>query len=169
MVTDPKIMEAWFTLMAEAMKGTSGAQEAFRSLSKNPLNPADLTRWFSNFMPGSTSSTTHLKPEMLQEWVEEWWRTMGVVPRSRYVELLEKNDELSRRIEQAQETIRKMRAALDSKGQQKEYAGHVLDLWKSMLDETLKTQTEWAKAWKSASAEKENSTEGPSEDKPKKH
>jgi hypothetical protein len=166
MVTDPKIMEAWFTLMAEAMKGTSEAQEAFRSLTKNPLNPADLSHWFNHFMPGSAASPSHLGPEMLQEWLEDWWRTMGVVPRSRYLELLEKNDELTRRIEQAQETIRKMRAALDGREQAK--AGNVLDLWKSMLDETLKTQTEWAKAWKNPPEEKQTPAESPSEDEHKK-
>jgi hypothetical protein len=118
MLTDPKVMEAWFTLMAEAMKGTKEAQQAFQSLSKATLDPADLNRWMGTFMPGLASSAAPQQAEGPEQWLEDWWRMMGVVPRARYLELLEKYDTLTRRLEQARETIEKMRAALDDKARE---------------------------------------------------
>src|SRR5215470_14305131 len=107
MIADPKVTEAWFTLMAEAMRGTKEAQEAFQSLSKGTLDPADLNRWIATFMPGLGSSAAREQPGGPEQWLEDWWRMMGVVPRARYLELLEKYDTLTRRLEQARETIEK--------------------------------------------------------------
>jgi len=152
-------MEAWFTLMAEAMRGTKEAQEAFQSLSKATLDPADLNRWLGAFMPALAASPASPRPEMLEEWLEEWWRMIGVVPRARYLELLEKHDALTRQLEKAQETIRNMQGTLDHKGQQEQYAKNVLDLWNTMLDETLKTQAEWMKAWKGAGGKKDEAAD----------
>ena len=153
MAANTEIIEAWFTLMAEAMKGGQGAQEALRSLSK-VTDPADLSRWMTIFMPGLASSA-HQQAGVLEEWLEEWWRMMGVVPRARYLELLEKHDALRRQLEKAQETIRSMEEAFGHKGQQEAYAKNVLDLWSTMLDETLKAQAEWLKTWKGTGEKKE--------------
>ena len=165
MMTDPKIMEAWFTLMAEAMKGTKEAQEAFRSLSKASLDPADLSRWLGAFMPGLTTSPAGARPEMMEEWLEEWWRLMGVVPRSRYLELLEKYDTLARRLEQARETIEKMRAALDEKARPE--LENVLNLWNTMLDETVKIQAQWANAWTGRSEQPDKTAKETDDEKDK--
>jgi hypothetical protein len=159
MLTDPKIIEAWFTLMAEAMRGSNQAQDAFRSLSQASLNPGDLNQWFGKFMPGLSASSADIGPEAVQEWLEQWWRMMGVVPRSRYLELLGKNDDLKRRLEQAQETIHKMRAALERDGKHEQLANNVLDMWSTFLDETLKVQTEWAKAWNKGNEREEKRPE----------
>jgi len=163
MMADPKIMEAWFTLMAEAMKGTKEAQDAFRSLSKAALDPADLSRWFGAFMPGLATSPAGPRPEMMGEWLEEWWRIMGVVPRSRYLELLEKSDTLARRLEQARETIEKMRAALDDKARPE--VKNVLDLWNTMLDETVKMQEQWARAWTQGNEQRDETAKKAGDDK----
>jgi hypothetical protein len=163
MVTDPKIMEAWFTLMAEAMRGTKEAQEAFQSLSKATLNPADLSRWMGTFMPGLASSAARQQAEGPEQWLEEWWRMMGVVPRARYLELLEKYDTLTRRLEQARETIEKMRAALDEKARPE--AKNVLDLWNTMLDETVKIQAQWASAWTGVNEKPDETVKKTDEDK----
>ena len=163
-MADPKVMEAWFTLMAEAMRGTKEAQEAFQSLSKAPLNPADLSRWLGNFMPALAASPTSPRPEMLEEWLEEWWRMMGVVPRARYLELLEKYDALTRRLEQARETIQKMRDGLDEKARP-EQAKNVLDLWKTMLDETVKIQEQWARAWTGVNEQPDQTAKETDDDK----
>jgi hypothetical protein len=88
-------------------------------------------------------------PETFETWLEEWWRTMGVVPRARYLELLERCNTLQRRLERAEETIQNLKTLLGSQGQDEE-ARQTLDMWSSMLSETLKTQTEWMKAWTAA-------------------
>jgi DNA repair ATPase RecN len=143
-MVNPKMMEAWFTLMAEAMRGTKEAQEAFQYLPKMSTNSEDLSHWLQKFMPVAGSN---LQPEAFEEQLEEWWRMMGVVPRARYMELLEKNDQLQRRLEKAEETIQKLRKMMEKQGPQAEEAQQVLDTWNTMLQETLKTQTEWMRAW----------------------
>jgi phosphoglycolate phosphatase-like HAD superfamily hydrolase len=163
MLTDPKVMEAWFTLMAEAMKGTKEAQQAFQSLSKATLDPADLNRWMGTFMPGLASSAAPQQGEGPEQWLEDWWRMMGVVPRARYLELLEKYDTLTRRLEQARETIEKMRAALDDKARPE--VKNVLDLWNTMLDETVKMQEQWARAWTQGNEQRDETAKKAGDDK----
>lgn len=142
---NPKMLEAWFTLMTEAMQGTKEAQRAIRSLSEMTPTQENLTGWLTTFMPAAyTSSQT--RPEVFEDWLEDWWRMMGVVPRSRYLELLEKHDILQRRLEKAEETIQKLRKALGQEGPEDE-AKKVLDMWSTMLEDTLKTQTEWMQAF----------------------
>jgi len=153
MTADPKIVEVWFKLMAEAAKGVRDAQEAIQSLAK-VLNPADLNRWLLKFSPNLASPTAYQQAEMFEEWLEEWWRMMGVVPRARYLDLLEKHEALRRQLEKAQETIRGMQEALNHKGQQP-YAKNLLNLWNGMLEETLKTQADWLKVWKETGQAKE--------------
>ena len=150
-------MEAWFTLMAEAARGVQGAQAALQSLSK-VSKPADLSRWMLTFMPGLASSAGPQPAEIFEQWLEEWWRMIGVVPRARYLELLEKHDALRRQLEKAQQTIRNMQETLDRKGQES-YAKNVLGTWNAMLDETLKAQVEWLKAWKTPGEGKEKSSD----------
>ncbi|HEX9926183.1 MAG TPA: hypothetical protein VGD99_26235 [Anaerolineae bacterium] len=142
----PKALEAWFTLMNEAMRGTQDAQQALKSLAENSGNSNDLSRWLETFMPNIHPAAP---PETFETWLEEWWRVMGVVPRARYLELLERCDALQRRLERAEETIQNLKELLGSQGQDEE-ARQALDLWSSMLAETLKTQTEWMQAWTAA-------------------
>ena len=146
MTADPKILELWFKLMAEAAKGVRDAQDAVQSLAK-VSNPAELNHWLLNFAPNLVSPGAHQQAEMFEKWLEEWWRMMGVVPRARYLDLLEKHDALRRQMEKAQETIRTMQEALNHKGQDPS-AKNMLDLWNAMLEETLKAQADWLKVWK---------------------
>jgi len=142
----PKALEAWFTLVNEAMRGTQDAQQALKSLGENAGSADDLSRWLQTFMPNVQPAAP---PETFETWLEEWWRVMGVVPRARYLELLERCDTLQRRLERAEETIQSLKTLLGKEGQDEE-ARQALDLWSSMLSETLKTQTEWMKAWTAA-------------------
>ncbi len=154
---NPKAMEAWFILMAEATKGTKEAREAFQSLSQMSGDPEEINRWMATFMPGAMPSSGNLQPEAFEEWMEESWRMMGVVPRSRYLDLLEKCDTLQRKLDKAEETIQKLRTRLDNREQQEEDAQKVADLWGTMMEDTLKAQTEWMRGWT-------ESMEQPSED-----
>lgn len=143
----PKALEAWFTLVNEAMNGTQEARQALNSLAENSRNSDDLSRWLQTFMPNVHPAAP---PETFETWLEEWWRVMGVVPRARYLELLERCDALQRRLERAEETIQNLKTLLGSQEGQDEEARQALDLWSSMLAETLKTQTEWMQAWTAA-------------------
>jgi len=144
---NPKALEAWFTLMAQAMRGTQEAQDALRSLSEISSSTEDLMQWMTKFMPAAVPSGTKLRPEALEGQLEEWWRMMGVVPRTRYLELLERFDTLQRRLDKAEKTVHTLRAALDNKGQHTEEAKQALDMWSTMMQDTLQTQTEWMQAW----------------------
>lgn len=150
---NPKALEAWFTLVTEAMRGTEEAQEALKSLSKMSANSEELSHWLTRFMPGLSPAAVP-QPQVFENWLEEWWRAMGVVPRTRYLDLLERCDRLQRRLEKAEETIQKLQTLLDSKGQPEDEARQVLDAWSRMLEETLKTQTEWMRAWTAANEQK---------------
>ncbi len=136
---NPKVMEAWFTLMAEAMRGTEQAQTALKSVPMG--DPEAWQKWMNQFMPNATSGTA----SAFEENLEDWYQMMGVVPRARYLDALEKIDILQRRLEKAQETIETLRA--DRKDSQTDEAKQALDTWSQMLNETLKTQTEWMRAW----------------------
>jgi hypothetical protein len=142
----PKALEAWFTLVNEAMRGAQEARQALKSLAENSASLEDLSHWLATFMPNVHPAAP---PETFETWLEEWWRVMGVVPRARYLELLERCDALQRRLERAEETIQNLKTLPGSQGQDEE-ARQALDLWSSMLAETLKTQTEWMKAWTAA-------------------
>lgn len=146
---NPKVLEAWYTLMAEATRGTAEAQEAFQSLSEMSATPEALNQWVAQFMPGAASSI-NFQPESFEEQLENWWRMMGVVPRPRYLELLERCDTLERKLSRAESTIESLRKKLGAHEQQGEDAKKVMDLWGSMMEETLKAQTEWMKAWAAA-------------------
>lgn len=164
---NPAVMEAWFTLMAEAMKGTKESREAFQRLSKISGNPEEMSRWMAQFMPAAAASTANLKPDAFEEWMEESWRMMGVVPRARYLELLEKYDALQRKLDKAEETIQSLRARLDNKGQQEADAQKMADIWGSMMQDTLKAQTEWMRTWAEANtspAQDTDSTDQPDND-----
>lgn len=162
---NPKVFEAWYTLMAEAMRGTAEAQDAFQKLSDMSSNPQDFNRWMAQFMPGAASSF-NFRPENFEDQLEAWWRMMGVVPRNRYLELLEKCDALERKLAKAEETITSLRQRLGSQGQQEDDAKKVLDMWGTVMEETLKTQTEWMKTWTAmqppASAKTEETTQSSS-------
>ena len=139
---NPKVLEAWFTLMAEAARGTEQAQTAFKTLPTG--DPEAWQEWTRKFMPGVGPN---FSSDAFEDQLEEWYRLMGVVPRARYLAALEKNDLLQRRLERAEATIEKLRTLLEGKGEQPDEARQVLDTWSTMLNETLKTQTEWMRAW----------------------
>ena len=145
-MSDPKMMSAWLRLMAEAMQGTAEAQEAVRAFADTAGKPEDAQRWLKQFMPG-LNPTIPLDPTAYEAWLEDTWRMMGVVPRKRYLELLEKCDTLERHLAKAEKTIADLRARLDTQGQQAESTQQVMNMWGSMVEDTLKVQTEWMQNW----------------------
>lgn len=152
----PKALEAWFTLIAEAMRGTKEAQEAFRALSEMPANSEEFSRWMARFMPAAVSSTANFQPEAVEAQLEEWWRMMGVVPRSRYLELLERCDTLQRQLDRAEATIKELRARLSGRDKEGEATQKAMDMWSAVTEEMLRGQIEWMKTW-TATPERDDS------------
>jgi len=159
---NPKVMEAWFTIMtetakgmAETTKGTTQAQETLKLFPQSTIKSDELNEWMLKFMtPGAM---TH--PNDFGAGYEEWCRMVGLVPRSRYLELLERYEVVRNRLEEAEEKIRSLQSMLGVKGQEEE-AKKVLDLWGTTLEKTLQAQSDWMKAWSTSEKETtKNSTE----------
>jgi hypothetical protein len=138
MTTQQSMGEAWFRLMSEAMRGSGYAQEAVRALSSSTTSMHDLSRWMGQFMPAGVGSPA--QTELFGEWLEQWWKMMGVVPRYRYLELLERHENLRLRLEEC-EKARKVTGSMNLQDAQEE-TRKVMDLWGTMLDGMLKAQSE---------------------------
>ncbi|MCB0170075.1 MAG: hypothetical protein KDI02_19235 [Anaerolineae bacterium] len=171
MTPSANFTEVWLRLMGDAMRGTADAQRAIRSLGEAPTSPDQMTRWLTQFMPGMSAGTT---PAAMEDWLEDSWRMMGVVPRYRYLELLERHELLRTRLEKAEKEIRNLRKTTFAGDVPKQEAQKVLDFWENMLQETIQMQSGWIRSWtdnavdeqiKSAS-ESDSSDEGTSQ-KPK--
>jgi hypothetical protein len=155
--------EAWFRLLAEAARGTRAAQGTLRGLAEGQLAPEKLARRIAGWLPEGIAPPS---AEKLAQWSEDLWSTIGVVPRSRYVELLERYEALRARLEEAEVTIRRMKRLLSEKG----YEGDVqklLDLWSSAVGETLKSQGEWMRGLIGAAGEERDEEVEPTKAKPK--
>jgi hypothetical protein len=136
-------MEAWYRLMAEAVRAGGDAS------SKLPAPPTgaqggDPSEWLATWMrenglPGSPPSPE----EMPDEWMEKWYRMMGVVPRKRYLKALERNDRLRRKLEEAEKRIERLGGAAAASQNQEKAAEEMLGYWKQSMEETLNAQRRW--------------------------
>ncbi|NJN93333.1 MAG: hypothetical protein HC875_04210 [Anaerolineales bacterium] len=87
---------------------------------------------------------------------------MGVVPRYRYLELLERHELLRNRLEQAETTIQKLRKATVGAKIPEQEVQQILNLWEGMLQETLSMQADWMRTWtKTEGAEEKGETKAP--------
>src|SRR5262245_64207663 len=103
LMQDPVFIEAWLRLVTETMQGGARAQETFRCLAEAWKSQEELNKWMQRFLPVRSETS---RPEEVREWIEDWWKVMGVVPRSRYLELLERSEVMRARLEGAEEAIR---------------------------------------------------------------
>lgn len=134
-----KVAEGFFRLLADAARGTRAAQTAVRSLVEGRVSAEGVVRQLAGVLPAGVKPPT---PATIQKWTEDVWTTVGVVPRSRYVELLERYEALRARLEEAEVTIRRLRRLLDESGSPDD-ARKILDLWSNAVGETLRSQAEW--------------------------
>lgn len=153
-MTNTNFTEMWLRLMSDAMRGTADAQKAVRSLGEVPTSPAHLTSWITQFMPSAGGSLT-AAPDALGDWLEDSWRMMGVVPRYRYLELLERHEILRTRLEKAEKEIRNLRKTTFATDVPKQEAQRVLDFWENMLQETIKMQSGWIRSWTDQAADEQ--------------
>jgi hypothetical protein len=157
----PQIMESWFRLMMEAMRGSTEAQEALWSLNNTSMSQDNMMRWMTQFMPSAASSLANPgQTQVFGEWIEQWWRMMGVVPRYRYLDALERNENLRIRLEECEKS-RKMPGLPGMTEQTEEAQKTAMNLWGSMVEDTLKMQSEWMRNWVPAQAGSEET--GPAE------
>jgi len=137
------LIEAWYRFMAEAVRETSDTQHFFEKYAKGQ-HP---TEWLARWMKQHGAEEAPPAPDDLpDEWLEQWYKTMGVVPRSRYLKLLERHEKLRQELDEARQKIEQMGGSYDSE-EQKKAAEDMMNMWKSTLDETMKAQSEWIRAF----------------------
>lgn len=141
---DSKVLEDWLRLTADALRGAEQARKALEALGANPLTPEALTQWTRLWMGGGSSPTP--EPSKLQEVVEGYWNTLGVVPRRQYLELLDRYEELKDRLKEAETTVKNLRALLAERGLENEARG-VLEEWEKLTRTAIEAQAEWARSW----------------------
>ncbi|MBE0616523.1 MAG: hypothetical protein IH608_01165 [Proteobacteria bacterium] len=141
---DSRLVEAWLRLTADALRGTGDTRKALEALGANPLTPEGLAGWARAWMPKEVSTAPD--PGELQELIQGYWKALGVVPRQRHLELLERYEELKARLEETESTVKNLRELLGSKGREREAEG-VLGEWEDLTQKALKAQAEWARTW----------------------
>ncbi|MBW7884934.1 MAG: hypothetical protein H3C34_20310 [Caldilineaceae bacterium] len=135
-------VSAWFELMAQAIRGAGEAQEAMLAFSR-VKSADDLAHWAARYLPAMANELARAQPD---EWPETWWRLTGFVPRIRYLEQLERNEMLRRRLEEAEATIGRLRTQLGPAGATQ--MSEVTAAWQQTFTDMLKAQNEWLRAWK---------------------
>src|SRR5262245_8028281 len=142
-----RFTEEWLRLLAEAARGTRTAQSTIRGLAD--LTQDKLASQIRRWLP---AGGTPPAAESLAQWTEELWSRIGVVPRFRYQELLERYEALRVRLEEAEVTIQRLKRLLSEKGHEGD-AQKLLDLWSNAVGETLRSQAEWMRTWIAGSGE----------------
>lgn len=160
-MADPKLIEAWYRFMAEAVRETSDAQAFFDRFAEGQA-PAE---WLARWMRQEGAAAPPASEELPDEWLEQWYKMMGVVPRHRYLELLDRYERLRQRLEEAREKIERMGGSPNTT-EQEAAAEELMDRWKTALDETLRAQSEWMRTFtqKPASSEDDGSDSGAEEE-----
>ena len=139
---DVTVWEEWLRLTADALRGTEQARKALDALGSTPLTPEALARWTRLWMGGGSAPD----PSQLQEVVEEYWKALGVVPRQRYLALLERCEELRARLEEAESTVNRLKELLGERGPEGAARG-ALNEWEALTRRALEAQAEWARTW----------------------
>ncbi len=153
---DPQLFASWSRFLAGTASSSPDMREALMALGRVG-NPEELATWAARFAPrdmGSMGSAT------ANEWLERSWETMGFVPRARYLKLLEHSERLRRQVEEAETTIRDLRALLASTGQSEE-ARRIFTNWEGPMRESVQAYTDWVKAWSQVGGRQTTSSDAP--------
>jgi hypothetical protein len=146
---DARLLEMWLRLTADAVRGADDARRALQALSQGPLSGDAFSRWLQQWQPGGSFGSPGEAVgagEELKAIAEEWWKAMGVVPRYRYTELLEHYEQLKTKLQEAEETISRLKRLIRQEGREAE-ASAVLEAWEKVTQETLRMQEEWVRLW----------------------
>jgi hypothetical protein len=102
-VADSGLPEAWMRLLSQALGGSAWARSVVRRVAEAPT-PAEAAERLAGFL-----GTSGLAPGEVEDWLETCWRALGVVPRARYLDLLERYDRQQAKLKAAEDTIRRLR------------------------------------------------------------
>ena len=132
---DTRTVELWLRMTADALRGSDNAQRAFGTLGGGSQSPSSLEAWMKLWLAeGGQSGGGTISAAEVSEFhtmLEDSWRLLGVVPRNRYDELNKQYEELRRRLEDSERTVRRLRRALGQGGEQAE-ARSMLDTWENL-------------------------------------
>ncbi|NJL03489.1 MAG: hypothetical protein HC911_00960 [Chloroflexaceae bacterium] len=143
-MTPNVFMEAWLRMITEGARGSTDALDTMKLMTTTPTSPDDMLRLMRRFMPTGTSLP--MTPDGLTSTMEEYWGMLGVVPRYRYLEVLERNEQLRRRLDEAERKLNQMRQLSGAREQTTEEAQKMFTLWSSMMAETVRMQNEWVRS-----------------------
>lgn len=149
---DLKVMQSLFRLMSDAMQGATGAQSAVKSLADLPSSPDEVMAWVKNNVPNVGSLS---KSELFGDQFEQWFKMMGFVPRARYVELLERYEDLRLKLEEAEKTHHRLESMLGPS----HVASELLNTWGSTLHKALEAQSQWLNVFLGSDAPPEEEEE----------
>lgn len=138
-------IEAWlFWLRPLTPPMDVGGLNAYRCLA-TPFSIL-LNRWMECLLPRAEIQ----RPDAVPGWIEGWSNLTGVVPRSLYLEVLERTEVLRTRLEEAEATIQQLREVnrQDVEKQQLVTTWETaINLWQIAMQTTVKTQNEWMRTW----------------------
>lgn len=145
---EPRLVEMWLRMLADGVRGAEDARRALEALGASSPDDASLIRWMEMWMPKASEPDRRSKAgvEEFQEMVAESWKSIGVVPRYEYLQLLERYEQLKQRLEEAEETVEHLRELLEARGTTEE-AAKVLDSWDQMTKSALDAQAHWTRTW----------------------
>ncbi len=146
-----RIMEAWLSMMTEAVRGNTDARAAVQAMTMAPMRPDEMLRLMTTFMPPGIAP---VQAEVFNDWLEEYWKAMGVVPRYRYLELLERYERARERVEELERFTRsrtQLSSSLERTGN--DSAERVLSMWGKVMEDSMKMQQEMLKTWMTTAAD----------------
>ncbi len=152
-----KLLESWFRFWAEAVGSPQSSLESWQNINQLSSQSAAFQQWVAQFWPGVDAGTARSATQALEQWTQEWQRVMGVVPRSRYLELLEENDNLRHRLRQAEEQIARLETRKGETAVPGEIAQKTSAMWQNFFTEMAATQADWLKSWQTSVTEKPDS------------
>ena len=146
---DETIWKAWIDFTDEVLHGAEDASKQFETISGGPLDPESALKWFSQWVPGADLGAAGERTQELDEVMETWWRTMGIVPRSIHDTVLKQNAALAKRVESLETKIKELRELLakelTAKGREEAQAN--LDQWEASTKDALDAQADFARKW----------------------
>lgn len=147
-----ELWEAWRTFTDQALKGSEEARREFDRLAKGAYGPDAISLWARTWFPQAS------KVEV-EEVLEKWWRLLDVVPRQRYLEALEQNEVLRRRLAESEKTAERLRAKLAQAGMPEDVRS-TLDEWEETTRKVLDAQAELTRKWAAGIFGKEEDKDG---------
>ncbi|MEO1480030.1 MAG: hypothetical protein AAFV01_15795 [Bacteroidota bacterium] len=119
----PNPFDAWQRLVAE---GAGEAAKAWVEIARGAARPSG---------------------EEDEPATEQWYRAIGMVPRQRYLDLLDRTEQLRRKLEEAEARLERLHKSNASTAEATEVASEMVASWQDTMRETFQAQAAWMKAF----------------------